>query len=116
MTAPANQAILQAVFTSQAAVPGWAEREAVTSAYTILLRTSPIPENLIAAADLIRQEAREHLDACGCVDPQLNAVLCAVVDHLKTHGWAFEDNEWRFYRRTDTPLPSMRSGLQEVER
>lgn len=109
--------ILQAVLTSQAADREYAPGSDIAAAYAVLLHTPPIPENLIAAADLLRPMTAGHLEHCGRIEPGLNLVLWEVLEQLATLGWVFENGDWQFYRRADTPLPSTRATLQpEVAR
>lgn len=111
------QTILQAVLNSRAAVSEYAVASDIAAAYVILIHTPPTAENLIAAADLLRGMTVDHLANCGRIEPHLNTVLWEVLEHLNTLGWAFENGDWRFYRRSDTPLPSTRAALQpEVAR
>lgn len=88
----------------------------VAAALAILLHTAPTPQNLMAVADLLREETADHLVVCGRIVPTLNALLYEVLEQLLTLGWAFEHRAWHHYPRTDAPLPSTRAALQEVPR
>lgn len=91
----------------------YASANPIVAALAILEHTEATPPNLMAAADLVREEIADHLAICGRIEPPLNALLFGILEQLLTMGWAFEHRAWHYYSPRETPLPSTRAALQQ---